>query len=249
MALIPNLVLAMALLRTAALAGGTPGDSPNQPAAWDGRIEQWGAMREVLAEGKTEARINLAELTKKPHAYAVGALAGLEGEILVLDGRVLVSRGEKSTGQKTGSAEPKDVQAALLTAAYVPRWQDLEIDRDVPPGEVDDYLKERISKAGFAEEAVVPFLMQGEFINLKIHVVNKTCPHGATPGQPDTTYRAALLRRRGTALGFFAISGAGVYTHHDSKTHMHFSAADATMMAHVDQLGIKKGTVLRLPAR
>ena len=69
--------------------------APSQPdQRWDGTIQQWGAMRDVLALGKTQARVKLADVVKEPHAYGVGAVAGLMGEVTILK---LTSRSSKAS--------------------------------------------------------------------------------------------------------------------------------------------------------
>src|SRR6185436_15409534 len=59
---------------------------------WDGRVENWGEMRPVMREGQTEARVQLSEVVKRPHAYAVGAVESLDGEIVIEDGKCWLAR-------------------------------------------------------------------------------------------------------------------------------------------------------------
>ena len=43
-----------------------------------------------MMENNTEANINLLDLKDEEHLYALGALEGLEGEVLVMDSNTFV---------------------------------------------------------------------------------------------------------------------------------------------------------------
>ena len=75
-------------------------------------------MRDVLRMGNTQSRITFEEISSKPHAFAVGALTNLEGEITIVDGQILVATtlDGVTASSTTGSA---DQSATLLTVAYV----------------------------------------------------------------------------------------------------------------------------------
>ena len=95
-----------------------------------GRLYQWGTMKSALRDGKTEARIDLSELTRHPHCYAVGALAGLEGEVVVIDGAAWVTRSDGVTTTTTQALPEHNEAATLLTAAYVPNWSAITVEHD-----------------------------------------------------------------------------------------------------------------------
>jgi acetolactate decarboxylase len=84
-------------------------------------VEQHGGMRDVLRMGNTQSRITFEEISSKPHAFAVGALTNLEGEITIVDGQILVATtlDGVTASSTTGSA---DQSATLLTVAYVENW-------------------------------------------------------------------------------------------------------------------------------
>ena len=51
-------------------------------------VQQFGGMRSALHLGITTSQITFEEINSSPHAFTVGALSDLEGEIAVIDGRI-----------------------------------------------------------------------------------------------------------------------------------------------------------------
>ena len=94
---------------------------------WDGTIRQWGSIREVLRDQRTEGRVLLSEAVASPHAFGIGAMESLGGEVLIDDGQVWIGRAEGSTNQSTRNGTPANESATLLAIAYVPSWIELDL--------------------------------------------------------------------------------------------------------------------------
>src|SRR4051812_1453629 len=77
------------------------------PATWSGAVETWGTLREALHDGHDEARVALAEVAERG-VYAIGALAGLRGEISVEDGEVWVTLGDALEPATRRSRDPRE---------------------------------------------------------------------------------------------------------------------------------------------
>jgi alpha-acetolactate decarboxylase len=54
----------------------------------------FGSFKRMSHTGDTSGQVRLSDLPQTAGTWGVGALAGLTGEILLHDGRLLVSRGE-----------------------------------------------------------------------------------------------------------------------------------------------------------
>ena len=89
-----------------------------------------GAQRTVLA-GDLRAHISLERLAGLPHLYALGPVAGLRGEITVVDGRPYVSQVED--GRIVVDPTFRH-EAAFLVWAQIARWYDLDIPETVRDG-------------------------------------------------------------------------------------------------------------------
>ena len=57
---------------------------------WDGEIETYGTLHEVLRQGKDQGRVVVAEAATR-HTVGIGALAGLTGEVVVFEGQMYTS--------------------------------------------------------------------------------------------------------------------------------------------------------------
>lgn len=218
------------------------------PSVWDGRVQHWGTMREVLAEGKSEGRLHLSEVLKIPHAFAVGAMAGLHGEILIVDGVLTTSRVELPDRQKTISSSSGDAQACLLTVAYVSQWNDHQVERDIPFDQLEKFLIDEAVRIGIDTTSPFPFQIDGLLSDVSLHIVNRGCPEAAAKDGISVPFRRSWERVTGTIVGFFAPNQQGIMTHHGLQTHMHgLFESDNLVMGHIDSLSLRKGAVLRLP--
>jgi alpha-acetolactate decarboxylase len=209
-------------------------------------------MREVLRDGKTEGRVSILETTKRPHAHGVGALADLGGEIFIEDGNVWVSRVVAPNKQLTQKVTSGDLQATLLVAAYVRSWRQIPLEHDVSPAELEAFVAAQIRAAELDVTSPTPVLMVGEFHRVNGHVVNGHCPtmSGDNKKANVPQYAGEFPEIWGRVVGFYAEGQEGVLMHHGSKTHLHFLSDDQPrLMMHVDQLGLKQGSVLFLPIR
>src|SRR5687767_4532707 len=80
-------------------------------------VSSFGKLRTMVHEGDVTAKVKLGEVLSRPHAFAVGALAGLAGEVTVLDGVAWLARPAASgNGVRSRRATAEDHQqgAALL---------------------------------------------------------------------------------------------------------------------------------------
>ncbi len=218
-----------------------------RPRRWTGEVTHVGAMRTVLAEGHTQGRVDLADIAGRRGVYALGALAGLDGEVTVLAGQVWLSRVGDNGAIMTERMNGHLPQATLLTSTHVPGWRPVAIGRDVPMDDLEDFIRHRAADAGIDTTRPFPFLVMGPVGNLTGHVVNGACPHATIAGAAPAIFE---LPTAPTAqlIGFFAEDAAGVMTHHGQRTHMHvFVQAAHPIAGHVDRVDLVADGVLCFP--
>ena len=134
-------------------------DSPD----WDGTVQQWGTLREVMHGEIMDGHADLSEVTGKPHVYGIGAPDGLRGEILIADSVAWVAKVQDGDQIETRQSDsPKD-SAVFLAVAQVPRWTDVNVDKDVSSEEFDDFIQKTINHAGLDKTETVPFVIEGRF--------------------------------------------------------------------------------------
>ena len=214
-----------------------------------GQVQAWGHFQRLMHQGDASARVQLAALPAGPGVYALGALADLRGEVLIWDGRVLVSRGERADGgtERTRGGDA----AALLALSQVPSWQKVVVPRDMDQPAFERWLLEKANEIGVDAERPFAFAVSGPVLNLKWHVVSGkagSSSHGAHKMGHAASRSFDAARSDGLLLGFF--SGAaleGVITHPGEKFHLHWASRDFARSGHVDAYGVAAGAELLLP--
>jgi hypothetical protein len=236
------------LLAAAATAAGPRPASPG--------LIQVGAMHEVIGAGATQGRVALAAAAAAPHLYAVGALAGLRGEVTIIDSAVFVS--SVGAGGALQPREGAELEATLLLGAQVPAWTDTTLGRAVPAGEVGGVLGAIAAAAGLDPAAPFMFRVTGDFADAHVHVINGACPvHARNRGLEIPADRAPDDRRfahvAGTLVGVHAEGAAGRLTHPGTSIHAHLVYADeatgAHVTGHVEQVALGAGVVISVPRR
>jgi alpha-acetolactate decarboxylase len=246
------------IVRFILLAGilGGPTLVAAEAQTWDEKIVQFGKMREAIGAEQHQGRVQLKELRKQPHFYGVAALAGLEGEATILDGEVTITRVDADRQLQPSETDELDEAATLLVGAYVPSWSEYKVQESVKPDEFDHYIADQASKAGLNVSEPFVFTVQGEFRNVRLHVINGACPMHARLKKvklpkAKQPYEAEMGTVRGRIVGVFAEDEVGNITHPATNTHVHLVYEDPTtgksVTGHVEQIGLLEGAVLRLP--
>lgn len=229
---------------------GCPTPPPTPPAATS--VRSWGTLREALRDGETQARVQLQDIAS-PHLVAVGAVAGLDGEITILDGKSYISQVRMDTIRTT--TNNAKVAATILFGAEVPRWNQQTLAAPIKADELDAFILAKAKAAGLDTEKPFPFVLEGELLDLQIHVLAGECPIRARlldKKMESPPMEQHFARTKGHLIGIHASHGGGVITHHGATTHIHALVeqdGEQVMTGHCEQAGIAAGATLRLPAR
>lgn len=218
-------------------------------AGWDGRVERFGTLREVLRDGEVQGRVRVADVADRPGVVALGALADLRGEVTVIEGETWLARpvGDGRIAVARGSAD--DAQAAFLALAIVDPWRTIPIEAPVEWDALDPLVSAAAARAGLGRLDTIPFVIEGELHDLHAHVLDGRCPFAADPERRGEPVRFAEARARGRLVGFLTTLPAGTLTHHGSRLHVHVVLdGPGAASGHVDSVAIATGR-LRLPAR
>ena len=208
-----------------------------------------------MREGQTDARVSMSQVLAKPHAFGVGAVEGLRGEIIIDDGRCWTAEVVAGAGQPVAKVR-EGVQsggATLMVVAYVPKWSEFIIERGLASDELEAYIRDAAQHHGIDTTKPFPFVLEGEFRNLSAHVINGFCPMNpnADPGSAENQpVRLDGVLGRGKLIGIYAENSAGELTHHGSSMHAHvLMESSPTTVAHVEAVAVAPTARLRLPAR
>ena len=109
-------------------------------------VKVFGALKNIMMDGNLSAHINLDTLDKT-HLYGLGPVAGLKGELVVIDGKIYSTYKE---GGNLITQQNKTSLAAMLVYSKVEKWKEISI-----PSAVKDYIslenlvKETAQKNGY----------------------------------------------------------------------------------------------------
>ena len=213
--------------------------SPSSPP-----VHHVGVMREVMREGRTEARAALADHLA-PGTMALGALTGLQGEFLIDAGTPWVA-----IDTPDAVPAPAGATATLLTAATVASWREVAIGGVFDLDELATAIENARGGPPPAGE-ILPFTLDGRG-SVRLHVARGGCPHDpALPADRQPAWWSAddvPLR----LVGFYVRDREGVVTHMGTPLHVHVLATDADgrrRTGHVEQLSLAAGARLHLPVR
>ena len=222
--------------------------------SWDGTLVQYGTMHEAIGQQHHQGRVMLNTLVDQPHFFGVAAVEKLEGEITVFDSDATIT-GVTADG-KLESIRGQDIQATLLIGAYVPAWTEYQVESDTPPAGFDDRIRDAAVKAGIDVSKPFVFTVEGEFSDVRMHVINGACPMHARMRKIEISkeqkpFEGEFETIRGRLVGVYASDAVGELTHPDTSTHVHLifedSVSGETATGHVEQVGLAKGAVLKLP--
>ena len=202
-----------------------------------------GEMRRMFMAHDIGPNVELRKVVREAHLYALGPVAGLKGEITVVDGQVFVSKVNGS--QAVVTLEP-GAKAVFLVYASVPAWRSITIPTNVV-SETD--LATFIERSLFAK-ARSAFLVRGTAVRARYHIQNY---QGKAE---DLTHEAhdkakALYELSDTPVqlvGFFTNreGDGGSFVHQGQTTHIHVISNDHKSMGHLDSVILKPGAKLIL---
>lgn len=203
-------------------------------------------MREVLREGRSEGRVELAQALG-PHSVAVGASEGLSAEITVDGGSAHLAEvvdAAASDGVRERAPRPGE-RAALLLCADVPAWSEETLPPVADMDELEALVRSAALVRGLDAAAPFPFRVEGRAKRLALHVFDGSCPIANPDGPPPWRFAGEGLDT--VLIGFHADDSAGVLTHHSRSSHTHALLVGRGRSGHLDEVAFGAGARLFLP--
>lgn len=242
--------LALALVGATGCGGGAPDGRPGM--ALGDSVNAFGSIHAVMMENDTSAVIALDTLTPDTTLYAVGALAGLAGEITILGGAVHLAYPDEHYGVRETVTDTARVSAALLVAARVDEWRDVPIEAPIRFADLDMRIGELAAGAGVDVTRPFAFIVEGPMAGLAWHVIDgRRLPAGQSGHDAHlaASVRQTLGFSSAVLVGFYSAMHEGVFTHMGQRTHVHAVVPAALSSGHLEDVVIEPGATLRVPAR
>ena len=214
---------------------------------------QFGKMHDAIGKKQHQGRVSLTKILSMPHFYGVGALAGLQGEITVLDSVAIIT-GVTRDGRPYPMEKP-EAKATMLLGQSVKKWIETTVAEEVPYEQFDKAVGVMASKKGIDISKPFVFLIKGEFRDVRLHVINGACPIRArikniSVEKGKQPFELEVKKVRGTLVGIYAADSVGKLTHPATSTHAHLIYLDEKgnhVTGHIEKIGLAKNSVLKFP--
>lgn len=218
-------------------------------------VRVFGNFQRMSQTGDTRGVVKLREILTLPGSYGLGVLDGLHGEILLWDGKLLVSRGHSANGAVEPST-PTD-EAVFFVEARVEAWDEVAIPNDMTQAEFELFVLQTAVGRGLSSDRAFPFAVRGSFRRVLWHVVT-----GASATHSDQSKETARIHSQGHArsrlfdqtnaagflLGLYSgVALEGTISHPGERFHVHYADAGFSVSGHVDDYRVARGAVLLLP--
>ena len=210
-------------------------------------VEYAGALKNIMRKGDLSAQFNLADLGDQQHLFALGALAELKGEILVMDGQAYISSEED---EKVKIDSTLNHEATLLVYSEVKEWLAVDIPAAMQSkDDLEAFVEEQAMLNGINSDQPFPFRMEGVLRSFDWHVIN--WPEGDKEHSHEKHISSGphgtLANTAAEVLGFYSKHHHAIFTHHTTNMHLHVRTMDGQLAGHLDDLELGEGMKLLLP--
>lgn len=222
-------------------------------------FKHYGHFMHMMHTGETAGQVPLSTLETSAGVYGVGALAGLKGELIQVDGKLLVSLGANAQGQ-VQSPKPAD-SAVLWASAKVTQWVPVKVPSDMNQAQIESYVQAQAKGQKLDLGQPFVFRITGDYTHLVWHVVTgeKSATTGgghgghANHGGGHANQQSGMKQFRnpqaqGQLVGVYTGPKLeGVVSHEGERFHVHYIDNAQTVSGHVDQYSVRAGATLWLP--
>ena len=210
-------------------------------------IKYAGALKNVTELLDSSNAIFLDTITPHRRLYGLGPLAGMSGEILIIDGRPYVSKINRSNRNHVRMTF--DAKSPYFVYTHVRGWQEAELPEDsiLNNQNLGRHLEYLAKKQGIDVNKPFPFMLKGEFKKLSYHISYMPKKNSKSkkplPEESKTEENANVI-----IVGFFSKHHQGIFTQPGSNVVMSFMTTTASKVGQIDELVLRgKRVQLMLP--
>ncbi|MBC8310726.1 MAG: acetolactate decarboxylase [Candidatus Marinimicrobia bacterium] len=210
-------------------------------------INIYGELFKIMHENQREGTISLPSVISQPHTYGLGSMEGLDGEVLILDSKILVNKVEKGGIPSYQTEVSNDDLALLLVTAQVEKWQTVIIDQAESMSTIDAAVKQYADKMAINTNKPFPFIIEGEVEMVNWHIVSNPAPGGGCEEHSAGSWNRTDNQKKVKIFGFYSEHHQAIFTHHTTFTHMHVLFEDEQLSGHIDDIKLNSNWSLAVP--
>jgi alpha-acetolactate decarboxylase len=228
-----------------ALAGTVSGGLP--------QVTVYGTIRQIVRQRDVAAKVELAEVLRTPHAFGLGSLSDLRGEITIVDGTAWLSyppAGPGGVPRVVASSDSPERAGFLVTAPVEPsRWREVQLSAPISSDNLESVLVKLAAEKGLAG-VDLPFRIDGHFATLTVAIIDgRKLPPG--PSSEEALKKANHLQTEAdvaaTLVGFLAAKPDERFTHPRTRLHVHAVVEARRMTGHAQGFRATAGVRVWLP--
>lgn len=209
----------------------------------------YGELYKIMHLGEREGVVSISDVISDPHVYGLGALEGLNGEIVILDGQILINRAAKGEIPSAQTNVSNSEKALLLVAAQVENWNQMSITKPETISTIDAAIKHYAKEMKIDTNKPFPFIIEGEMEMVNWHIISSPEPGGGHDEHLAGSWSRIDQQKNCKILGFYSENHQAVFTHHTTYTHMHVIFENDSLSGHVDDLIISPHWTLSVPLK
>ena len=193
-----------------------------------------GEVRKIMYDADLSAKIRLDTLPRE-HLFAIGVMDSLRGEIVIANGKSLVSS-IQNTYVRTDTTF--NHQATMLVYAYVKNWKEIKIEQDLNSTEELEALVKRLaSEHGIDISKPFPFMVKAWVKNINYNVMDWQSGISHT-AETHTQFAHGLFHSATTVMlaGFYSENHKGIFTPLDSKILVHAVTSNPITCGHLETI-------------
>jgi acetolactate decarboxylase len=216
----------------------------------------FGSVDRLVKQHDFAPKVTLAQVLEQPHAYGLGSLSDLRGEITIVDGKVWLAF--PPPRDVTPAPAPRVVtegaaaeKAGFLVAAHVAPdgWTKVQLTDPLSSKDVDSLLA-RAARAHGLDDRELVFRVKGTLEKLTLAIIDgRRVPPG--PGSEATMETANVLQRVTPGadvelVGFYSPAAESSFTHAGQHAHVHAVVPREHATGHAEEFVLRPGAMLWL---
>lgn len=238
----PLAALALVLALAVTVSGGLP------------PVTAHGTIRQLVSQRDAAPKVQLAEVLRTPHAWGLGSLSELRGEITIVDGTAWLSYPPAAPGaapKVVVSSDSAERAGFLVTAPVDPgRWREVKMSMPISSDNLESVLVKLAAEVGLGG-VDLPFRIEGQFSKLTLAITDgRKVPAG--PASEAALKQANTLQTEtdvpATLVGFLAAKPDERFTHAGARVHAHAVVDARRVTGHAQAFAAPAGVRLWLPA-
>jgi acetolactate decarboxylase len=195
-----------------------------------------GSMKNVMREGNLEAHISLDTLEKN-NLFGLGPVSGLQGELMVLNGKVFQTsrNGNQLLNRKDSSAK-----AAFFVYSYVKDWETMKAKAQIDNlAELEKWIETTALAQGIDLEKPFAFRIETIAVSAPFHIIHwEEGAEHSFDNHKQFAYQAEWKAKPVQLLGFYSRHHKSLFTHHSSNLHIHVLEGESETVGHLDEIRI-----------